>query len=330
MNRWHPAPDVAHVRTSDHAVRDHPGRQQPPPEPPGVTGVRLGERAVRNQFGVVRRGPVNRTPGSGSSRPAPRAGEHALFESAQPQLVRCAEQPAPDGAVRDNVDGLPAGDDDAGHAITRGQVLAQHRYPEVAQHQGVERVHAALREQARVRRAAAQLNPQLGRGEQAWVGRLVRVRVHHHRGVDAAQRTTPGKQLLARAALLGGRAEHREPATQARHERRERQARPQACCRDDVVTAGVPEPGQGVVLAAEEDVRAWPPASPRRERGLKAIRRVLDAEARRGESLRQDACGIRFTEGQLGPGVDPVRDREELPSVLLHGPLDAGLHLRGP
>ena len=88
---------------------------------------------------------------------------------------------------------------------------------------------------------------------QGIVTRLTLDGVHHQRGVDAVERAPPRHQLLAAAALLGGRAEHAHAPGQLAAERRERERRADAGGRDQVVAAGVADLRQRVVLGEQRD-----------------------------------------------------------------------------
>ena len=81
------------------------------------------------------------------------------------------------------------------------------------------------------------------------------------------ERALARHQLLAAAALLGGRAEHAHAPGQPRAERREREPRADARGRDQVVAAGVADLGQRVVLGEHARRRARSRAELGRERG---------------------------------------------------------------
>jgi len=86
--------------------------------------------------------------------------------------------------------------------------------------------------------------------------------------------------------------------------RHQRDARAGPRGRDDVVSAGVADPRQRVVLAEDGERRPRPGLEARAERGLDAAHPGLDLEAVPGEELTDPAAGAPLLEGQLGMRVD--------------------------
>ena len=111
-------------------------------------------------------------------------------------------------------------------------------------------------------------------------------RVHHEGGLDAVEGAAPGHDDLAAAALLGGRAEHGQAAARRVGDGRRRQRRAQPGGGDHVVTAGVADVGQGVVLAQDGDDR--PVAGRRRGPGRRSGPRRRPARCRGPLSSRID------------------------------------------
>ena len=71
--------------------------------------------------------------------------------------------------------------------------------------------------------------------------------------MDAGEGAAFEHEHLAPAALLGRRAEHADRQAELVGHRGQRQAGPDGGGGDDVVPAGVPDVGQGVVLGADGD-----------------------------------------------------------------------------
>ena len=87
------------------------------------------------------------------------------------------------------------------------------------------------------------MHAEVGHGAHAWCEVFVRRRVHHHRGVDARERTALEHEHFSAAALLGRRADDADAQVEVVDERRERKPRAYRGGRDDVVTARGPIPG---------------------------------------------------------------------------------------
>lgn len=127
---------------------------------------------------------------------------------------------------------------------------------------------------------------------------VVDARVEHERGVDVVEDPGLGLQGLPAAALLG-RGAHRRHRTGVEGQRGPGgERRSQAGGGDQVVAAGVPQAGQGVVLQQQRDRR---PALPRagHERRGHARRVRLHLETRAAQLAAQQ-CG--------GAVLGPVRD----------------------
>src|SRR5262249_54228727 len=97
---------------------------------------------------------------------------------------------------------------------------------------------------------------------------------------------------------------------------------------DDVVPAGVADPGQRVVFGHDGD--AWP--RPGAGNGGAKCRRqpahaALDTEAALGEKFGEPAVRLLLFEAQLGLGVDLQRQTFEVVGEGLDGLDDAGLRV---
>jgi hypothetical protein len=80
--------------------------------------------------------------------------------------------------------------------------------------------------------------------------------------------------------------------------------------RDDVVSAGVSDPGQAVIFGAERDVqRACPGAGPKG--GGQVANALLDREAGLVQTLAQPGTRLLFLEAELGMGVDTVTEADQ-------------------
>src|SRR5439155_4421768 len=82
--------------------------------------------------------------------------------------------------------------------------------------------------------------------------------------------------------------------------------------RDRVVTAGVADRRQRVVLAHDRDRRALAGLERRAKRGLDSSHTALDLESLRGEELGEPAGRLDLLIAELGIVVDPARELLEV------------------
>lgn len=132
-----------------------------------------------------------------------------------------------------------------------------------------------------MRRAPVERDRQDAASEPHLVGQVVAVGVDHHRGVHPVERALAGQVLLAGVALLGRRPEQHDAAGEGVRtpavQRVQREKRPDAARRDDVVAAAVPDAGQGVVLGADRHRAAGVPGD---ELGAQRRLQPVDADRR--------------------------------------------------
>ena len=135
-------------------------------------------------------------------------------------------------------------------------------------------------------------------------------RVHHQGGIHLVEGAPPHHDHLAAPTLLGGSPEDPDPAPKAVSHRRSGQAGPQTSGGDDVVTAGVADPGEGVVLAEDRHDRAPGARRPLKGR-LEAVGGADHVDSLVGKHPRQQLVGKVLLEGQLGLVVDGPRGLQE-------------------
>ena len=154
----------------------------------------------------------------------------------------------------------------------------------------VERVATHPRLRGGVRLAAVERDVDVLAGEQ------LALDAGHVRRVEEERRVEPGEQAvadhdpLARATLLGRRAEEHDLAGQLGSQRGERDRGTDPRGGHRVVAAAVAEPGQRVVLRQDADPRPLPsPAAGEdaADGGRQAADRVLDGDSRAGRSPRR-------------------------------------------
>ncbi len=211
----------------------------------------------------------------------------------------------------------PAVREDPVHALVGADVLSQRGHRVVPEHRGVEGVAAPVREGGGVRGLARVGGRELLDRDHVHASQVEAGRVDHERGVDALERAPAGEQDLPAASLLGRRAHHDHPSAQLLGQRRGGQAGAEAGGGDDVVPAGVPDPGQRVVLAQHRDRRAGGAGSGH-ERGVEPVRRPLHLEALVGEDAGEEVVGELLLVVQLRVGVDLVRGIHEEAAASLH------------
>ena len=159
----HDVADVAHVGAADHRVRRRSGSPSVRPSA-GRVGARRGRRigALSTHVGVDRLLPLvasscSRRQSAPASRQASTRGLSALEASRASASGRTTAAPVSSGTMF----GLsPAVGEDAVDALARADVLAQRGHVHVAEHGGVERVAALLRERRGVGGLAVVGRPQ--------------------------------------------------------------------------------------------------------------------------------------------------------------------------
>jgi hypothetical protein len=150
-----------------------------------------------------------------------------------------------------------------------------------------------------VRGAAVEADPVLRLGGQRRPPPAVDPGVEHQRGVDVVEHARLGLGDLASAALLRGRAHDQHgPLAPPQHGPCSERGS-QSGGGDQIVAAGVPEAGQGVVLQQEGDGRPVDASGPGGERGGQAGQLPLDGEALAFEFAAQQPGRPVLLEGVL-------------------------------
>ena len=196
-------------------------------------------------------------------------------------------------------------------------VLAQRGDGVVAEHSRVERVAALLGRGRGVGRRARVAGVEPLHRHRVEHPELVVGGVHHHGRVGVGERARPKHDLLASPALLGGGSHDGHPPAGLAGQGGQGEACAQARRGDDVVAAGVADPGEGVVLAHHRDHRSVTVAGAGLEGGVEAVGVALHGQAVVGQHLGEQVVRMLLLEAQLGPGVDAVRHVEQLGSQAI-------------
>ena len=158
------------------------------------------------------------------------------------------------------------------------------------------------------------------------VGRHGRFRagVEHNRRVDLVEGAGPDHVDLAtgvlRRALFGRRAEHPDRAVKLAQHLRERQAGSERRRGDQVVTATVPEPRQGVVLGEHGHGRPTGAAGQDGfERRFHPGRAHLDIGTGRPQDGGQSDRRLVLLVAKLGVGVNPIGGLDQVGSPPVDG-----------
>ena len=146
--------------------------------------------------------------------------------------------------------------------------------------------------------------------------------MQHHRSRDVVERSGLEQQRFSAAGLLGGCADQRHRQAQLVGHLRQCQRRADGRGGDDVVTAGMSDIRQRVVLGADtDDQRAA--AVVGAKRGVQAARCRGDLEAALGhQRLRLGAAAV-FGEREFRLGVNGVRQLDQIVTASLDGVFDA-------
>ena len=143
--------------------------------------------------------------------------------------------------------------------------------------------------------------------------------VDHHRRVDVLEHAALDQLHLAAAPLLGRRADHlHAPRRQLVAHGRQRGAGAGAGRRDDVVTAGVADGRQRVVLAEDRDGGAAAVVDRAAERRGDASHPALDLEALRAQEVAEPAGRLDLLETEFRIVVDLSRKFFQVVGQAVH------------
>ena len=216
-----------------------------------------------------------------------------------------------------DVGGLPALGHDAVDLVARAEVLAQEADGDLGDGQGVGGVDAPLGEGRGVRRLPVEEDVEVGDGQALHVDLVHGRGVDHHRRVDAIEGAPLEHEDLAAASFLGRGSQHPHRDPQVVGHPGQRRARPDGGGGDHVVTAGVADPRQGVVLGADPDGQRAPARG-----GDEGGGEIADPRLHVESGVRQRLChptgGPLLLEGQLGMGVDGVGQLDQARRRGLH------------
>ena len=239
------------------------------------------------------------------------------------QRVR-ADVPGATGQVGDRVGGRAGLGDDAVHAHRRSQLLPEQADGDLRDRESVSRVATEMGVGARVRGDAPVGDVEVGHGAGPGVDGVSGAGVDHHRERQVVEAPRLQHGDLPAAALFGRGAEHPDADAQVGGDTGEGLGRAHGGRRDDVVTAGVAEPGEGVVLRHEAD-RDGPFAVSGDERSGQARGPALDGETAGRQLIGQERRRCILPPGRLGVLVQPAADAEQRAEPLIdrvgHPPL---------
>lgn len=223
-----------------------------------------------------------------------------------------------------DVGGFAALDHDPVHLVEGVEVLAQESDGDLGHRQRICRVDTPFGIRGGVRLLAVVADLEMGHGQAVDVDAFLRAGVDHHGGVDAVKRAPVQHQDLAATALLGRCAQYPDGDTQVVCDRRQSHARAGSGSGDDVVAAGVADPGQRVVLGADSDGQRPAPRGSHKCR-LQVAGALLDLKARPCEGvshhfrgtplLEPDLVGRMHAVAELDQRVTPRVDH--LPKLIL-------------
>jgi hypothetical protein len=168
------------------------------------------------------------------------------------QRVR-AHIPGTTGDLGDSVGRRAGLGDDAVHAYRRGQLLPEQADGDLRDREGVSRVATEMGVGARVGGDAPVDDVEVSHGARPSVDGVSGAGVNHHRERQFVEAPRLQHGDLSAAALFGRGAEHADADAQVGGDTGEGLGGAHGGRRDDVVTAGVAEAGEGVVLRDEAD-----------------------------------------------------------------------------
>jgi thiamine biosynthesis lipoprotein len=247
---------------------------------------------------------------------AAHAGELDTVERAHAKLAR--------SMLRDDVDRLAAVDDESVNANTIAEVDALPiDEPKGVQTRG-QRATAGMGSQGGMRRHSAKIEGDPKRSEGRVSQKVAVEGVEHHGRVDPIERAGLDHFDLSAAAFLGRRSEQNDLAAHRTGD--PRGGDECACCGsgDKVVSTGMSDPGQGVVLGDNGD--PWTPTgSGTRPQGRRhAADAPFDSMPLGRDELANPSARLVLLEPQLRIGVDSPRQEHEVFSTNVHSVVDRG------
>ena len=314
----HPLRDVAHVGGGGrHAPRPvfrevHVAAERGPvgSEQPGQQLVVAELRVARAGLGQLPLAP-GRQGARLEARPDPGEDAVELGQRVRPDVPGAA------GQVGDGVGGGAGLGDDAVHAHRRGQLLPQQPDGDLRDREGVGRVSAELRVGPRVRGDAPVGDVEVSHRAGPGVDGVSGAGVDHHRERQVVEAPRLQHGDLAAAALFGRGPEHADADAQVVGDVGQGLGGAHGGRGDDVVTAGVPEAGERVVLRDQADGDG-PLAVGGDERRGQARGPPLDREAADRQRIGQQGRRGMLPPGRLRVLVQPPADVEQRAEPCVH------------
>ena len=157
-------------------------------------------------------------------------------------------------------------------------------------------------------------------------------RVVQQGGVEPFEQPVVDHELLARAALLGGRAEENDLAADCGATAASAMAAPTPLAAIELCPQPWPRPGSASYSAriADSCTLASPAGHARAQRGRQPADWKLDGVAVTGQGLCHPRGCLVLLEGRLRVGVDALRELDDLGARVLDGRRDACLDCRRP
>ena len=239
------------------------------------------------------------------------AALHPLLERFEAVHLVAAHVPLCCGARRHDVGLVARVGEDAVDALVGPDVLAQRSDSVVAEHRRIEGVAAPVRRGSCVCRLAVVGHVQLLDGDRMERAQVAVGRMHHHRQVDVVEGAAADHELLAAAALFGGRAQDGDPSPEGLGDLRHGDARAEPRGADDVVPARMADAGERVIFAEHCHRRAVFGADAGVERGRDVVGATRHVDAVVFQHAGQGFVGVVLLEVELGVGVNRVREIEQ-------------------
>ena len=234
-----------------------------------------------------------------------------------------------DRVIRHDVRCVATLHDDAVDTVGRFDVLTEQADADLRNRDRISGVDAGLRKGTRVGRPTVVVNVEVAYRQAVHAVGLGRRGVDHHRRVEAVEDTGVEHLDLAATAFLGRRAEDRDGDAEIVGQRGKRMSGADRGGRDDVVSAGMADAGEGVVLGADAEVQR--PASGRGgEGGVQPGNAVIDREAGVGVEQVGDHAGAQvLLVGRLRVGMHAVAEGEQPSPGLIDDRTGGVLGLHG-
>ena len=294
-------------------------------EPRHLGADGIGQPGIGFEGVVHRLGLLDAVVAAGGHRAGQEAVAHLGFQISERRRLVGAHRVLQFGARGDDVGHMPAVGDDAVHLLPGRQLLTQQPDCHLRDGRCVGGVDTPVRRGRRMRFPAAVIHLNRGQRQRPGGRDIHRAGMHHHGDRQVVEDSGVEQQDFSTAELFSGRAQEHNRQTQLVGYVGQGQRGADRRCGNDVVAAGMTDPGQRVVFGAHANSQRTA-AEVSAERGVQSAGCRGDLETPLShQRLRLGATAV-LGERQLRFGVDRMRQLDEVGAAPPHRVLDVIQH----